>query len=240
MPGSTPGGSTTRSSTPMTRPAPTRRNPTSHGCAGARWVITTASQVLPDSLRAGGFLEGRSPVTATACRSAPSSCWSPAMARRSISAAIGNAAAKPPDHSRTRHPTRVPSWIRSTRSAACRFRAFLTSLRSSSAVRASWGRARALHDLHGDLADRQRRWRRAQHLEHQPGQLARLEPAIGPTHRLWKDRCRFELGREQAQHAINMQEDRPGAGRSASPDRRCCRITRPACPSKRQRHAVRP
>jgi len=36
MPGSTPGGSTTRSSTPMTRPAPTRRNPISHGCAGAR------------------------------------------------------------------------------------------------------------------------------------------------------------------------------------------------------------
>ena len=42
----------------------------------------------------------------------------------------------------------------------------------------------ALHDLPGDLADRQRRRRRAQHVEHQPGQFARPEPAARLTHRL--------------------------------------------------------
>src|SRR3954468_697681 len=140
MPGSIPGGSTTRSSTPPTRPAPTRRNRISQGCAGARWAITIES---PASTWFGtrGRLPGRriTGATATAYSSAPSSFWSAAMGRRSISAATGNAAAKPPDHSRTRQPTRTPSWIRSTRSAACRFRALLTSLRSSSAVRTSWG-----------------------------------------------------------------------------------------------------
>ena len=67
----------------------------------------------------------------------------------------------------------------------------------------------ALHHLHGDLADRQRRRRRAQHLEHQPGQFARLEPAVGPAHRSWKDRCRFELGCEQPQDLVNMQQIGP-------------------------------
>ena len=59
----------------------------------------------------------------------------------------------------------------------------------------------------GQLA--QRRRRRAQHLEHQPGQFARLEPAVGPAHRSWKDRCRFELGCEQPQDLVNMQQIGP-------------------------------
>src|SRR4051795_192019 len=61
----------------------------------------------------------------------------------------------------------------------------------------------------GDLSDRQRRRRRTQHLEHQPGQFARLEPAVGPTHRPWQDRRRFELGGEQPQHGVNMQKISP-------------------------------
>jgi transposase-like protein len=45
MPGSTQGGSTTRWSTPTTRPAPTRRSLISQDFAGGRWVITIASPV---------------------------------------------------------------------------------------------------------------------------------------------------------------------------------------------------
>ena len=96
MPPSPCSGSTTRTATASTAPAPMARNPTSPACAAANSGITTISPGRILSVTPRRRLGARTcAASATASRSTASSDWRCGADRRSISAATGNAPTPP-------------------------------------------------------------------------------------------------------------------------------------------------
>jgi hypothetical protein len=204
--GSIPSGSTTRSLSAWTAPAPTRRKACSAACAVPRsaTIITCRAPIL--TAMRGRPRSGKTIVEPPMeSSSTPSSDWSPGTAHRWIFAATGSAPerrdpgprpaiAQSAPYTPHHRPVLIDDLVDQIASLA---RKGVVHQLADQAGGVQIGRIQAAphHHSGSDLLARHGSWRDPQNVQHHPNQFALLEPAVAPTHGPGRYAIRLQFGR---------------------------------------------